>query len=572
MKINGYEIAYSEDELKDMVENKMRQVPLIDKNFEGYKNLAEGDKKVLEHLVVAAKMMNNVSLIQDHKLNMQMKEGLEKAAIDNAQAQFALQIFNAMNGLEGVNGIDEKPVELFKGVHGELGRNFYPDDLSVEEFHQIVEQMLDDGEIDELKKILCARTMVRREGEKLKAIDYTEYFADEFSAMANELEVAAYYATDEKFKDFLKWQAQALIQNNEDMDMLADKHWAVLQDSPLEFTIGRENYDDQMTQTIYNNSELLAKLHNAGIEINNKDMLGVRVGIVNKEGTNLIMQFKSHLGELAEQMPFKDRYVQNISEANEVKQTMVDVDLVALTGDYAQCRGGITTAQNLPNNDKLAVKMGGGRRNVYHRQVRQAGFDMKKYQEILRRMVVPELHQYFDVDMDHLFVIGHENAHSLGPRAEYQNALGQYKNIIEEHKADVASIALMPEYVKNGTITEEQLHKIYVTWVVYRLFMRAKPVFKLPHRMADLMQFNYLLEKGAISFDKEDKLNINFETFGEVMKQFLAETIEVQLSKSPAKAKNFVDAYTNWGNFSQKIALVFEELGIKPYIEIKSYF
>lgn len=571
MKINGYEIAYSENELKDMVENKMRQVELADKNFEGYKNLADGDKKALEHLVAAAKMMNKVSLEQDHKLNLEMKSGLENAAKENEQAKYALKIFNAMNGLEGVNGVDEEPIELFEGIHGSIGRNFYPDDMSVEEFHTILEKMLNGGKIDELKKILCARSMVRRTGDELKAIDYTEYFADDFSKIANEIEVAAHYATDEKFKDFLGWQAQALLQNNEDMDMLADKHWAVLQNSPLEFTIGRENYDDQMTQTIYNNPKLWDRLQKAGIEINNKDMLGVRVGIINQEGTDLIMQFKEHMSELADLMPLKEEYSQNVSKDSDIKQTMVDVDLVALTGDYAQCRGGITTAQNLPNNDKLAVKTGGGRRNVYHRQVRQSA-DMKKYEAILQRMVAWELHRYFDVEVDHLFVIGHENAHSLGPRAEYQNSLGQYKNIIEEHKADVASIAFMPEYVKNGTITEEQLRKVYVTWVVYRLFMRAKPVFTLPHRMADLMQFNYLLEHGVISFDEEDKLHVNFETFGEVMKRFLFETIEVQLSKSPSKAKEFVDLYGKWGKYSQKIAALHEELGLKPYIEIKSYF
>ena len=42
MKINSYEITYSEDELKDMVENKMRQIELVDRNFEGYKRLADG--------------------------------------------------------------------------------------------------------------------------------------------------------------------------------------------------------------------------------------------------------------------------------------------------------------------------------------------------------------------------------------------------------------------------------------------------------------------------------------------------------------------------------------------------
>ena len=379
MKINGYEIAYSENELKNMVENKMRQVELVDKNFDGYKNLADGDKKALEHLVVAAKLMNDVALEQDHKLNLEMKSALENAAEECEQAKYALKIFKAMNGLEGVNGVDEKPIELFEGIHGSIGRNFYPGDMSIEEFHDILERMLDNGKIEELKKILCARSMVRRLGNGLKAIDYTEYFADVFSKIANEIEVAAHYATDEKFKDFLGWQAQALIQNNEDMDMLADKHWAVLQNSPLEFTIGRENYDDQMTQTIYNNPKLLDRLQNAGVEINNKDMLGVRVGIVNQEGTDLIMRFKEHMGELADLMPLKDKYSQNISKNSDVKQTMVDVDLVALSGDYAQCRGGITTAQNLPNNDKLAVKTGWGRRNVYHRQVRQS-VDMKKYE------------------------------------------------------------------------------------------------------------------------------------------------------------------------------------------------
>ena len=571
MKINSYEIAYSEDELKDMIEHKMRQIHLIDRNFEGYKKLSDGDKKALEHLVAAAKMMNDVSLEQDHKLNRVMKRALENEAEGNTQAAYALRLFNSLNGVEGVNGVDEKPVEIFKGVSGSMGRNFYPDDLTVHEFHDIISKMLDEGKKTEVQKILSARTMVRRKGDELHAIDYTEYFASVFSEMANELEVAAHYTTDEKFKDFLGWQAQALLQNNEDMDMLADKHWAVLQDNDLEFTIGRENYDDQLTQTIYNNPELMAKIQAAGIEINNKDMLGVRVGIVNHEGTKLIMRFKEHMSELAELMPYKDKYTQNVGKDSELKQTMVDVDLVALTGDYAQCRGAITTAQNLPNNDKLAVKTGGGRRNVYHRQVRQSA-DMEKYKQILERMVAPELHQYFDVEADHLFVIGHENAHSLGPKAEYQNALGQYKNMIEEHKADVASIAFMPEYVKNGTISEEQLRKIYTTWVVYRLFMKAKPVFVMPHRMADLMQFNYLLENRAIWFDENDKLHINFDIFGKVMTKFLAETIAVQLSKSPKKAKEFVDRLTTWGKYSAKIAALHEELGLKPYIEIKSYF
>lgn len=88
--------------------------------------------------------------------------------------------------------------------------------------------MLEEGKVDEVKRFLSVRTMVRRHGDELKAIDFTEYFAREFSDIANEIELAAHYTTDEPLKDYLGWQAQALLQNNEDMDMLADKHWAVL--------------------------------------------------------------------------------------------------------------------------------------------------------------------------------------------------------------------------------------------------------------------------------------------------------------------------------------------------------
>ena len=570
MKIEGYELALTEEELDEIIEKKTRRIKLIDKDFTGYQHLTEGNKKALQHLVEAAKMFNNIAEEQDHALNLKLHNGLRKEAVSSSYAAKALRLFEMFRGVEGHNGVDENPIELFKGVSGAKGRNFYPADLTVTEFHQIIKNMLDQGLDNEIKKILSVRTMVRRQGKNLKAIDYTEYFADSFSKIANELEVAAHYTTDDDFKDYLGWQAQALIQNNEDMDMLADKHWAVLQNhNQLEFTIGRESYDDQMTPSIYENKELLEMLENRGIEVNSKDMLGARAGIINVEGTDLILQFKSHIPHLAKLMPLSDRYEQNVATGGELKQTMVDADIAMLAGDYAQCRGGITLAQNLPNNDKLAVKTGGGRRNVYHRQVRQGG-DKEREKQILDRLVASEFHQYYDSEADHLFVIGHENGHSLGPDNEYQRALGNYKSTIEEHKADMVSISFMPEYVKIGVISEEMLKKIYTTWVVKRLFLKAKPVEV--HRVAELIHFNYLLEHGAFSFDAEHKVHIHFEKFHQVAYDLLEETIALQLSKSPVQAKAFIDKYTVWGEHSQIIAQIQQEIGFKNYIEIVANF
>ena len=571
MKINGFSLKYSAGELKQKVGKQMRKIVLIDEESEAYKNLSEGDKKALKYLVNAARIINDVALEMDHPMNLVQKQALEVAAEKSPYAANALKLFNSLNGVAGSNGVDKEPVEIFEGIHQFAGRNFYPTDLSSEELRQILNKMLDENKISEVKNILSARTMVRRDGEYLKAIDYTEYFADEFSEIANELECAAHFTTDELFKDYLGWQAQALLQNNPEMDVLADKHWAQMQNTPLEFTLSRENYDDKLTSTLFSDKALCARFEKHDIHPVPKDMLGIRVGIVNQEGTELLLKFKEEMLKLASLMPFSDKYEQNVGGKKGLKQTMVDADIVALTGDYALCRGGITTAQNLPNNDKPSLARGGGRRNVYHRQVRQSG-DKKKTKKILEALVAPELHKYYNSESDHLFVIGHENGHSLGPDSTYQTALGIYHHIIEEHKADMISATMMPEYVKAGIITEEQLKSIYLTWIVKRHFMVAFPEDREAHRVADLIEYNYLHDYGAFWFDKDKKLHIDFAKMQSGSRSLLEKIIEVQLSKSPEFAKEFVDKWTTWGKMSQYIAEFKQSLGIKPYIDIVTAF
>ncbi len=565
-----YKIAVPEEKLDDIFASRLREVELIDESFPAYQQLAEGDKKALGYLARACKMMNEVSLEQDHPLNLELKKELEQAAKTSSHAAKALRLFNSFGGVSGHNGIDLEPVDIFEGITLLPGRNFYPADLSAEEFHRILKDMLKSGRKAEVKKILSARTMVRRDGQGgLKAIDYTEYFAPQFSKIANELELAAHYSTNEAFNDFLGWQAQALLQNNEDMDMLADKHWAVLQDTPLEFTIARENYNDEMTPTVFEDAELKTLLEEAGIEPIAKDNLGARTGIINKKGTDLLLTFKEQMKHLAAKMPFADKYHQSIAAGEQLKQTMVDVDLAVLGGDFAQCRGAITTAENLPNDDKLSVKTGGGRRNVYHRQVRMS-YDEARDRKLLEALAAPELHQHYSHEADHIFVIGHENGHSLGPDSYYKDALGAYRHIIEENKADVVSIAMMPEYVKSGVITEDMLKKIYTTWVLMRCLNKAQPIES--HRVGDLIHFNFMLEHGAIRINADRKIEIDFAKLPRVIDKLLEETIEVQLSRSPQKAKAWIDKYTKWEEINRYIADTLQSLGVKNYIEIRTHF
>ena len=377
-------------------------------------------------------------------------------------------------------------VGLAKDVKSPLGKGFYPEDIEKDEFHKILLNMLKKGEDDEVKKILNQRTMVVRDGDKLKGIDYTEFFKDEFKAAANELREAAKTSTNPVFNEFLIHQANALDSYSPMEDALADKVWASMQDTPLEFTITRENYSDELTKTIPQNQELSALLKEKGISPLPKDSIGVRVGIINKEGTEKLLGIKEYLPIIAQNMPYCDKYEQKISKTDN-KQTMVDADIVLMSGDSSTIRAGIVIAENLPNADKESLKIGGGRRNVYHRQIRQA----KSSDDIKKRLNVtlnPDQHQYYDSDASHKFVIGHENMHTLGPK-EHLDDLGKYMNLIEEMKADTGSVGMLNLLVKEKFYTEEEKKQIVVTQVLGDA-LKSMPQISQTHRAGDLIEFN----------------------------------------------------------------------------------
>lgn len=516
-----------------------------------YKNLQPGDKKALKHLVRAAEILQNIQLQLDNRDNLAFRDFLvEEAKNGNKDAVMTLTLFNAQRGM---NAIDRETnhIALAKN-HPELpGKGFYPEDLSADEFHAILISMLNQGHTDMVKKILNQRSVVERNGYELTAIDYIDKFKDDFNHIADELEMAASESTDANFNEFLRLQAKALRTADPMLDAYADKKWATLQNTPLEFTITRENYSDELTKTISSNPELSRLLAEAGINPIPKDSLGCRVGIVNKKATEDLLKIKKYLPKMAEMMPLKEQYKQTINSAEDTKQTMVDVDLVDMTGDCGAYRGGITIAENLPNNDKLSLTIGGGRRNVYHRQVRNM-YTPEKIKKKIDAILDPSLHKYYNTEAVHWFTIGHENTHSLGPNTGAEK-LGKYQSIIEENKADMGSLSFVDILTKEGMYTDEQRKQIIVSSILGN-FLKAKPTMAQAHRVRSVMQIHYLTKEGAITYNKDGKIMINIDKAVPAAQKMLKEIIEIQLSGDVNKAEKFVNDNFIWDKNCEKIA------------------
>lgn len=545
-----YEINLSTEELvKRTKKENFSDYKMLDVDSPQYESLSRADKETLKHLVKAARILNNVYLRQDNIHNIPFRNYLaQESKKGNENAKMTLALFNAQKTINSkdINGDD---VNLAKN-HSEIpGKGFYPEDLSKEEFHQILIKMLEKGEEKEVKNILNQRTMVVRDEDKLKAIDYTKFFEDEFEAAAQELELASYTSTSRDFTSYLVYQVDALLKNNPYIDSMADQQWARMQDTPLEFTIARESYDDEMTTTVSKNPKLKAMLEEAGIVAYPKDNIGVRVGIVNKEGTDYILKMKEYMPMLAEYMPFNDEYTQTISGKSN-KQAMVDVDIVDMQGEMGAYQGAISLASNLPNNDKLAIQEGGGKRTVYHVQMRNAKY-ANNIDAKLDALLEPDLHKYFDTNALHDFTILHENVHSLGPKTGLER-LGVHRNTIEENKADMGALVMLDVLTKKGFYTPTQQKKVIASYLM--AYVYKGPNFEDAHRKRNIMQHNYFIKNGAVKVSDEGKMSIDFDKVTELSKKMLEQTIRIQIEGDPNKAKEYIEKNMVWSQDLERMA------------------
>ncbi len=511
--------------------------------------MPEGDKQALEHLIRVAECFDSVYKRLDNVHNLDFEKFLNQRILSgDKQAILTQKLYDGQKGIIGKT-TEGDDVVLAKGIKELPGKGFYPEDLTEKELQQIIIRMIKENRIDEVRKILNQRSIVFRDGEDLKAFDYTDYFKKEFTLAAEELEAAANTGTNKDFNEYLILQAKALRENNPLLDCAADKKWATLQDTPLELTIGRECYSDKMTPTVIKNRELKELLEKYNIPVYAKDNIGVRVGIVDKKGTNYLLKIKELLPIMAKAMPYSYKYTQTITKGNS-KQTMVDAHIVAMSGANAAYRGGISIASNLPNADKLAVQTGGGHRTVYNKELREAKY-ANGIEEKLNAILDISQHKYFNVEALHDFTILHENMHSLGPKEGLEN-LGIYKNTIEEHKADMGSIAMLNLLKEQGYYSENRVKEILTSWVV--AYTQKGADFNDAHKTRNIMQHNYFIQNQGIAISNNGKMIINFEKIIECAKAMLDNAIRIQLSKNSELAKNYINKYAVWTDKLEALA------------------
>jgi hypothetical protein len=472
-------------------------------------HLSEGDRTALGHLVDAANVMDEIFMRQAWARNPEFEEKVN--ALRGARADAAREYFRIMYG-----PWDRlKSRETFLGdVEHPKGAGYYPEDMSAEEFEAWIAAHPEDE-----VAFRSLHTVVRRQGDRLVAIPYSEYYREFLEQAATHLRAAADAATTPSLKTFLASRAEAFLSDDY---YQSDMDWMDL-DGDLEVVIGPyETYEDEL--------------------FGYKAAFEAFLCVVDPNDSAALAKYKNELPWLERNLPIPDEH-KNLDRGAESPIRVSDE--VYAAGDT---RAGVQTiAFNLPNDER--VREAKGSKKVLLKNVMRA-----KYDAILvpiARLAIPA-NQLENVTFDAYFnfVLFHELSHGLGPgrilkdgkETEVRLELRDLYSTLEEAKADVMGMWALYELADKGVVDASIADNLAST-VVPGLFRSARFGVTEAHGLGVVCQFSYLMEKGAMAATDDGRLAPVPEKWRDAVRDLCTDLTMLQANADYDAAKAWVDQY-----------------------------
>ncbi|MBP1682799.1 MAG: MutT/NUDIX family protein [Ignavibacteriaceae bacterium] len=509
--------------------------------------LSDREKVVLEKLYRASKIIDELFLEQVYIENDQIKSDLiskiSNKSILSKQPELKLQfeLFNIMFGpfdrLE-----DNKP---FIGKNTKpLGANFYPVDMSKEEFEKWIKANPKDE-----KAFTSEFTIIRREDDKLIAIPYSEFFKDKLTAASNLLKEAAEYSDNPSLKKYLRSRAAAFLSNDY---YQSDMDWMDVKDNNIEVVIGPyEVYEDAM--------------------FNYKAAFESFVTIKDPVESKKLEVFAKYLNDIEKNLPLDDKH-KNYTRGSE--SPIVVANEVFTAGDT---KAGVQTlAFNLPNDER--VRQAKGSKKVMLKNVHEAKFE-KLLKPIAEIVLDPE--QLNEVTFDAFFnhTLMHEMSHGVGPGfikvngkdTEVKKELKETYSTMEECKADILGMYNNIFMIEKGVYPKESEKQVWVTFLA-GAFRSMRFGIGEAHGGGNAIIYNYLLEKGGYVYDEgTQKVKVDFEKIYPALKELCNLVLTIQAEGNYQGAKDLIAKYAVNSPTIETLRKKLDTLpvDIKPVFEIE---
>jgi len=349
------------------------------------------------------------------------------------------------------------------------------------------------------------------------AIPYSVAYADQLMrahGLLNEAAEAVQH-DDEEFARYLRNRARDLLTNDYES---GDAAWITGHFKNLNAQIGSyETYDDELygVKTFFACNVLSTRL----------------------QETAALRQAMKGLQAIEDSLPY---------EHHKKIREDIPVGVYDVVADFAQSRGG-NTATILPNESYLARRY--GRTILLRANIMRDPNIFVSTEGALEAAVGPEQAKELTPEGNFYRTLWHEVGHYLGvdrtrDNQDLDEALQENASALEEMKADLVSLFAARALREQGYYTDAQLRSVYAGGIL-RVLQNNKPRRDQPYNTMQLMQWNFFLENGLLSFEN-GKLRIHYDKYHDVVGKLLKKVLEVQYQGSKPGSDRFIDEYTKW--------------------------
>lgn len=423
--------------------------------------LTDAERQMIPLLIGAAQAMDEVYWLQ----MVGPRDSVLAAVSDSALRRYVDINYGPWDRLNGEVAFIEGTAAL------PPGKNFYPHDITKEEFEAAAAAAPDGGEA-----LRSLYTLVQRDtARKLVTVPYNVAYRVQSERAAAKLREAAAVAEDPGLKKYLTLRADALLDDNYQPSDIA---WLDMKNNGLDVVIGPiETYDDQLFG--------YKAAHEAFVLI--KD----------KEWSARLAKYAAMLPGLQRDLPVEPQFKQ---EKPGTDSDLNAYDVVYYAGQSNS--GSKTIAINLPNDE--AVQLQKGTRRLQLKNAMRAKFD-RILVPIANVLIAEDQRPFVTFDAFFENTMFHEVAHGLGIKnsvngtGTVREALKERASALEEGKADVLGLYMISRLNTAGEL-QGDVRNNYVTFIS-GIFRSVRFGASSAHGRANVARFNFFSEMGAFVRD-----------------------------------------------------------------------
>jgi len=395
------------------------------------------------------------------------------------------------------------------------GRGFYPESLTRQQVEDFVK-----AHPEKKAEIYSSTNLVRRHGDQLVGVPYHIAYRSFLEPAAKDLREAASLSADPAFADFLRLRARALL---DDDYFPSDLAWLDLKNPKFDIIFAPyETYLDDLL----------------GV----KASYGAAVLVRNEEESRKLEMFQKYVPDIQDALPLapEDR-----PSKRGLQSPMEVMDAPYRGGDLRH--GYQAVADNLPNDPRVHEQKGSKKiffKNFMDARVEYIILPLARY------VMPPEQAAKASGEGYLLATIMHEISHGLGPayartaagKVDIREAIGPVYSGLEEAKADVVGMFGMHWLVEHGALPKDKLEEYYASYVA-GIFRTIRFGTGEAHGQAEMMEFNYPSERGAIQRESSGKYAIDDRAMPGALADLAKELLQIEATGDRSRAENWFRKY-----------------------------